>query len=179
MYVCVYVCMYVCVYVCVCMYVCMCVCVCVCMYVCVCVCVCMYVCIYVCMYACIYVCVYICVYVCVYMYVCVCMCVYVRMYVCMYVCVCQEFHTYTTKLVTPRTHHAIRRWTINTAGATAWFDFYYQPRRYSCSAFLARKSSLVVRAARGSLSNITSGSPMWWYRYEFLNAHNTHALVQL
>jgi len=35
-------------------------------------------------------------------------------------CVCQEIHTYTTTVVTPRTHNAARRWPINTAGATTY-----------------------------------------------------------
>jgi len=48
-------------------------------------------------------------------------------------------------------HHETRRGPFNTAGATARFDFYAQPRRYSRSAFLAWKYLLVVRAARGTV----------------------------
>ena len=50
---------------------------------------------------------------------------HVRLY-----CVCQEIHTLTGTLVTPRTHHVTRRGPVNTAGATAWFDFYSQPHRW-------------------------------------------------
>ena len=83
------------------------------------------------------------------------------------VCVCLVVYTYTTTLVTPRigdrvvprisailhprTQLAARCWPINTAGPTAWFHFHYQPRRYSCPAFLARKASRVIRAAEMSV----------------------------
>jgi len=88
-------------------------------------------------------------------------------WVCVCVCVCLVIHTYTTTLATlqiedgivPRisvifllwTHHAARRWPINMARATAWFNFHYQPCWYLCTAFLAWKASRVVHAAQGSV----------------------------
>ena len=92
-------------------------------------------------------------------------CVRVRARVCVCVCVCVCGNLYlchhigdSADRVVPgisaiflrRTQHASRR-PINTAGATARFYFHYQPRRYSCPAFLARKASRVVLAARGSV----------------------------
>jgi len=75
------------------------------------------------------------------------------------VCVCVSGNGDPADRVVPRisviflrrTQHAARRWPINTAGATARFGFHYQPRRYSCPAFLARKASRVVLASRGSV----------------------------
>lgn len=96
-------------------------------------------------------------------------------------CVCLVIHTYTTILVTPqiedrivprisvifllRTHHAARCWHINTAEATAWLDFHYQPRQYSCPAFLTWKASRMVHAARRSvcLSNIMQDTIKFYY----------------
>jgi hypothetical protein len=82
-------------------------------------------------------------------------------------CVCLVIHTYNTILVSPRiedrvvpwisaiflprTHYSTRRWPFNTAVATAWFHFYYQLHQYSCSDFLGRKASRVVRAAQRSV----------------------------
>ena len=52
-------------------------------------------------------------------------------------CVCQEINTCPTTLVTPRTHHATRRWPINTAGATAQIGYCSKTRDARQTFFLS------------------------------------------